>query len=87
MAKVCPPSQGCKQMTVAGRTYSVGSDGSFHVPDGVVKRMVRDGECFVPGTALPMAKGYRCVDCGFLAVFSVCGRCGGSCELEEVTHG
>lgn len=82
MAKVCPPAAGCKQMTVGGRTYSVGSDGSFHVPDAAVKPMVTRGECFVPGTALSGAKGYRCTTCGFLAVFSVCGRCGGICERE-----
>jgi len=85
MAVVNPGSVACRQIDVNGRRYSVGRDGRFHgVRDSDVKAMVQGGECFLPTTRMSGRPGYRCEDCGFLAVFSDrCGRCGGESLTKE----
>lgn len=84
MAVVCPPAQGCKQIDVNGRRYTVARDGKFHgVRDSDVKAMVKGGECFTPLTRT-VGRGFVCDDCGFIALIrDHCGRCGGESLTPE----
>jgi hypothetical protein len=76
MARVCPPAQGCREIEVGGTRYRVRRDGTFHVRDDNVRRLLKGGECFLPGTRVGVARGWRCA-CGHLSVFRArCGRCG-----------
>lgn len=82
MERVCPPSVACKEMSVAGRTYRVQRDGSFHVPNAkVAKTMIKAGECFTPKTSVG-GRGFPC-SCGHLSAFKTCGRCGATDLVRE----
>ena len=57
-------------------------DGTFHVPEAVGKALVKSGDFAQAGTTFRNCKGYRCQDCGFLALFAKC-RCGSTNTVQE----
>lgn len=78
------PEDGCKQAEVGGRVHHRQGDGTFHVNDGTARVMIQSGDFTIARTNLSGVTGYRCGDCGFLAVFrDRCGRCGGTDLLAE----
>ena len=79
MAKVLVPSSSCAGVDVDGRRY-VASKGVMDVPDHLVARLKRNGECFTPSGAAFAADGFICESCGFHAVLKTCGRCGARCH-------
>lgn len=88
MAKLCVPQSLCAGVDVGGRRFRADRKGQIDVPDHLVRALKRNGELFEPNLAGPKTEGYRCVDCGFHAVFRKCGRCGGVCVRQgEMTHG
>lgn len=73
------PEDGCKQADVGGVRYNRQADGTFHVNDAARAKLLKQGDFTEARTNLTGVTGYRCGDCGFLAVFrDVCGRCGGT---------
>ena len=84
--KVVSETPGMRDFTInEGKVISKQKDGRFHVPDTLGKSLVKSGEFMAVGTTFREVVGYRCWDCGFLAVFKdKCGKCGGSnLEPEE----
>lgn len=84
--RVLPPAQGCRQIDVAGRRYTVDRrTGAFEgVRDDHAKAMVKGGECFLPSVRANNARGFRCGDCAHLSLFkNRCGRCGCTTLTEE----
>jgi hypothetical protein len=79
------PDDGMNSTEIAGRIYDRHKDGTFHVDDPNRAELLRStGDFTHVGTTLTGTVGYRCGDCGFLAVFrDRCGRCGGTDLLAE----
>lgn len=78
------PDDGCKQAETAGVIYNRQGDGTFHVNDPARASLMLKGDFTEAKTNLSGVTGYRCGDCGFLAVFrDRCGRCGGTDLLAE----
>ena len=77
--RICVPQAGCAGIDVGGVRYRA-HNGVMTVdnPDHAAA-MRANGECF-PAYEPIAAGGFVCRDCGFHAVFRVCGRCGGTCE-------
>ena len=67
-----------------GRVIKRDKDGAFNVPDQLGKTMLKTGEFTRKGINLQVAPGYRCTECGFVAVYrDSCGRCGGINLVSE----
>jgi hypothetical protein len=76
--RVLGPEDGCKQVTVAGRTFDRGRDGTFHLPPGAARQALASGDFTEARTAAgQQARGWLCDQCGFVALIrDHCGRCG-----------
>ena len=57
-------------------------DGTFHVPETVGKALVGSGDFAQAGTNFRNCTGYRCQDCGFLALCPKC-KCGSTNTIQE----
>ena len=57
-------------------------DGTFHVPDGLGKSLIKSGDFAQAGTNFRSCRGYRCLDCNFLNLFRKC-KCGSENTVEE----
>ena len=79
------PEDGCKQAEVGGRVHVRQKDGTFHIGDrATAKALMATGDFTEARTNLSGVTGYRCTDCGFLAVFKDrCGRCNGTDLIAE----
>lgn len=80
---------GLKEVEVGGRVIPRHKDGTFHVDGAAGQLLKASGDFAVAGTTFTRARGYRCNDCGFMAVFrDHCGRCDGTSltpEYDEVS--
>lgn len=84
MTKLYAPDAACREIQNAdtGRTFTQDRSGAFHASDPRDVRALKAVGCFEQ-ISFGSAVGRRCVDCGFLGFFEVCGRCGGRCEKEN----
>lgn len=65
----------CKEITApSGRTYRA-TRGQYHVESDRDAKAMRAVGCF-PVQGAVRAAGRTCTGCGFVAFFTVCGRCG-----------
>ena len=83
--RVLGPEDGCKQVTVGGRTYNRGRDGAFHLPPAAARQALKTGDFTEARTAAgSAARGWVCEACGFVALIrDHCGRCGGTILHRE----
>lgn len=79
--KLAAPDGACKQIDVGGVRYDTSKP--FEVGSKSNERALRAAGCFVVGTRFDKAVGYRCTQCGFLALFPTCGRCGSDLTIRE----
>jgi hypothetical protein len=83
--RVLGPEDGCRQVTVAGRTYNRGRDGTFRLPDHAARQALKTGDFTEARTAAGQTgRGWTCDDCGFVALIrDHCGRCGSHSLTRE----
>ena len=81
--KLLARSHNVQEITVnEGKVIPRAQDGTFHVEGERAKVLRQSGDFVLVGTNFRSAKTYRCMTCGFAAVFrDHCGKCGGS-DLE-----
>ena len=78
------PEDGCRQVTVAGRTFDRQHDGTFHLPDSAARQALASGDFTKPAVRANARRGWLCGDCGFVALISDhCGRCGSTTLTRE----
>lgn len=83
--QVMTPDRHCVQVDgLTGRRYDTDRRGRLDMAPRDAKALLADGG-FLPSLAGVTARstGYRCDDCGFGALFTTCGRCGGTCSKES----
>jgi hypothetical protein len=82
MPRLLGPEDGAKEVGIGDSVVARrGKDGAFNVENPAVATLMRKtGEFTVAGTRIGAnARGYKCQDCGFVAIIKdSCGRCGGS---------
>lgn len=84
MPRMLGPDKGAKAVEIGGREHRQRRDGTFHVDQHTAKLMRKTGDFVQVGTVISAPVGFRCQDCGFLAVFSDhCGRCDGTNLVPE----
>lgn len=67
---------------LTGRRYRATGGGMYEMHPRDAQALVRAGG-FTPGVGLALGGGgYRCPDCGFMAVVRTCSRCGQRCETR-----
>lgn len=82
MTKLAAPDGACKQIEANGLRFDTSRPIDVQSSDNV--RVLRQAGMFVCGTSMRTAAvGYRCNDCGFLALFATCGRCGSENTTRE----
>jgi hypothetical protein len=84
MQQVMSPAKACHEVTgLSGITYKA-KDGRYTMTDRDAKALVTAGG-FKPSLSgvTSHGSGRRCLDCGFGSWFSLCSRCGGTCERES----
>jgi hypothetical protein len=88
MTALMPPGKEIGQADVTrpgGRSRYVVSPGGTVTPrSSHDERVLRESGWTTQGIGLAVASsaGRRCVECGFAAFFTTCGRCGGECRKE-----
>jgi len=84
MTRMLGPDKGAVSIEIGGREHKRSKDGTFHVDPITARQMKRTGDFVTVGTTINAPVGFRCQDCGFLAVFhDHCGRCDGSNLVAE----
>lgn len=79
MTRMLGPDRGAVSVEIAGREHRRHKDGTYHVDAITARQMRKTGDFVVVGTTISAPIGFRCQDCGFLAVFADhCGRCDGA---------
>jgi len=79
MPRLVGPEDGAKEVGIGDSVIARHKDGTFHVDNPhVAKLMRKTGDFAVVGVKMN-GKGYECQSCGFIALFKDhCGRCGGT---------
>ena len=82
--RLLPATNAVKELTINdGKVIKRDKDATFHMDSRTGKALAKSGEWTIVGTNLRSAQGYVCQDCGFVAVFKKCGKCGSTDMVAE----
>lgn len=73
---------GLKEVKVGGKVIPRAKDGTFHVSGADAILLKKSGDFAVAGVTFRNAQGFKCLDCGFVALVRKC-KCGSENLVPE----